>query len=75
MIAASTTQLTRTTERVTTPQRQTRSALERNFIAAASSTKPITTLVDWSQPPARGNREIHSGTSASTQNGSANTVE
>jgi len=50
-------------------QRHTKSVLERNFMAAAQLDEAHHHFVDWSHPPARGNLDIHSGTSARTQNG------
>ena len=49
--------------------------MEINFIAAATSRKPIATLTEFIQPPARGSCETSCGASASTKNGSAKTVE
>src|SRR5688500_12865196 len=57
------------------PQPQTRSTFERNFIAAAISKKPITTLTELSQPPDLGSCETSCGASARIKNGSAKTVE
>src|SRR4051794_39448649 len=57
------------------PHFQTRSTLEMNFIAAATSRKPIATFTEFIQPPARGSCEIHCGTSARIKNGRAKTVE
>src|SRR5215213_92706 len=68
-------QIASTTGRVKIPQCQTKSTFERNFIAAATSRKPIETLMEFIQPPARGSCETHCGTSASTKNGKAKTVE
>src|SRR3954447_14525955 len=64
-----------TTSRVKMPHFQTRSTLAMNFIAAATSRKPMETLTEFIQPPARGSCETHCGTSARIKNGSANTVE
>ena len=50
-------------------QSQTWSALDRNFKAAASSTKPSTALTRASQTPPLGMREIHCGKAAKTRNG------
>src|SRR5512140_246262 len=57
------------------PVRQTRSALEKNFTAAAISNKPTTTFTSRSHPPARGRAAVHRGTSARRKNGVANTIE
>src|SRR5258705_10607339 len=75
MSAATATQLARTTSRVKIPQRHTRSTFDRNFIAAATSSKPITTLTALSHPPDFGSCETSCGTSANTKNGSAKTIE
>ena len=52
-------QIARTTLRVNIPHFQTRSTLEINFIAAATSRKPIATLTEFIHPPARGSCAIH----------------
>src|SRR5665213_2703036 len=57
------------------PVLQTRSALEKNFTAAASSNNPTMTFTSRSHPPARGSDVVHLGTSASKKNGVANTTE
>ena len=50
------------------------SAVRKNFSAAASSRKPITTFTLSSQPPDFGSAFSSPGTSASTKNGAANAV-
>src|SRR5689334_14281141 len=75
MIAAIAIHEISTTVRVKTCQLQTRSALERNFIAAAISSRPIVTFVARSQAPDFGSDPTACGTMASATNGSANTVE
>src|SRR5947207_7728908 len=72
MSTATMIQLASTTGVVNTPQFQMRSVLLRNFIAAASSRKPITTLVEFSQPPLFGSFASQPGKSASSTNGNAN---
>src|SRR6185295_17146563 len=57
------------------PHFQIKSTFEINFIAAATSRKPIATFTEFIQPPARGSCEISCGANASTKNGSAKTVE
>ena len=66
---------TSTTLRVKMPHDQTRSAFDRNFIAAASSRNPITTFTRASQGPERGNWLTSCGATASTTNGSAKVAE
>src|SRR5579871_1960054 len=56
-------------------QCHTKSALERNFIAAAISRNPMTTLTEFIHPPARGNCVISCGASASKTKGIANASE
>ena len=51
---ATATHVASTTSRVKMFQPQTRSTFETNFIAAATSRKPITTFTEFSQPPDRG---------------------
>src|SRR5687767_2467600 len=68
-------QIASTTLRVKIPHFQTRSTFEMNFIAAATSRKPIATFTEFIQPPALGHCETHCGTSASIKKGRANTVE
>ena len=68
-------QIASTTLRVKIPHFQTRSTFDKNFIAAATSKKPIATLTEFIHPPARGSWAIHCGTSARTKNGKANTAE
>src|SRR5690606_16727637 len=63
-----------TTSRVKMPHFQTRSTFEMNFIAAATSRKPIETLTEFIQPPARGSCDAHCGTKARIKNGKAKTV-
>src|SRR5665647_388413 len=62
-------------QREMSPVLQTRSALDRNFAAAAISKSPTTTLTSRSHPPARGNAAVQRGTSARRKNGVANTME
>src|SRR5215469_8472861 len=69
------TQIAKTTCRVNMPQRHTRSAFERNFIAAATSRKPTKTLTEIIQPPDFGNCDRTCGARARKKNGTANTVE
>src|ERR1700744_1772787 len=57
--------------RLRIPQCSTRSALEKNFRARASSTKPRTIFTDVSQPPDLGNRFSQPGKRAKTAKGSA----
>src|SRR3954465_6256300 len=64
-----------TTSRVNIPHFHTRSTLDMNFIAAATSRNPIATFTEFIQPPARGSCDTHCGTSARTKKGRANTVE
>src|SRR5687767_5747793 len=68
-------QMASTVLRVKIPHFQTTSTFEMNFIAAATSRKPIATLTEFIHPPARGMCENHCGTSASTKNGNDKTVE
>src|SRR5688500_12238230 len=68
-------QIASTNERVKIPQFQIKSTFEINFIAAATSRKPIETLIEFIQPPARGSCATYCGTSARTKNGRAKTVE
>src|SRR5215211_1198767 len=68
-------QIDNTTSRIKMPHFHTRSTFERNFIAAATSRKPIVTLTEFIHPPARGSCEINWGSNASTKNGKAKTVE
>ena len=63
-----------TTSRVNTPQPHTRSAFDRNFIAAASSSMPIVALTATSHGPDCGSEATNRGASARATNGSANTV-
>ncbi len=70
-----TVQAPRTTVRVKTPHDHTRSAFERNFIAAAISRKPITTFTRASHGPDRGSWLTSCGAIASATNGSAKVVE
>ena len=51
------------------------SAVRKNFSAAASSKKPITTLTELSQPPLRGSFRRALGNNASRKNGAANAPE
>ncbi len=51
------------------------SMLPRNFSAAASSRKPMTTLTLLSQPPLRGSFFSRLGNRAMTKNGAANVAE
>src|SRR5215469_2960974 len=69
------TQIAKTTCRVNMPQRHTRSAFERNFIAAATSRKPTKTLTEIIQPPDFGSCDRNCGARARKKNGTANTVE
>src|SRR5215469_8492063 len=69
------THVAKTTCRVKIPQRHTRSAFERNFIAAATSRKPTMTLTEIIQSPDFGNCDRTCGASARKKNGTANTVE
>src|SRR5215472_10751827 len=69
------THVAKTTCRVKIPQCQTRSAFERNFIAAAISRNPTTTLTEIIQPPDFGSCERNCGAKARKKNGTANTVE
>src|SRR4051794_37776774 len=64
-----------TTLRVKKFHRQIRSTLEMNFMAAASSRKPIATFTEFIHPPALGSCDNSCGARASTKNGSAKTVE
>ena len=66
---------TSTTSRVKMPHDHTRSAFDRNFIAAASSRNPITTFTRASHGPERGNWLTSCGAGASTTNGSAKVAE
>src|SRR5437867_7526653 len=64
-----------TTSREKTRQFQTRSTFEMNFIAAASSRKPIVTLTEFSHPPLLGSAVRNLGTRARKKNGAAKTSE
>src|SRR5215204_351451 len=66
---------TSTTLRVTIPHDHTRSALDRNFMAAAISRNPIATLTRASHGPDRGTWLANCGAAASATNGSANVAE
>ncbi len=68
-------QIDRKSSRVSIFEPHTRSTFETNFTAAASSRKPITTLIDTIQPPAFGSDESSPGKSARKKNGSANAAE
>src|SRR5688572_14358839 len=61
--------------RVKIPHFQIISTFEINFIAAATSRKPIETLIEFIQPPARGSWETYCGIKARTKDGRAKTVE
>src|SRR5215204_2151052 len=63
---------TSTTLRVTIPHDHTRSALDRNFMAAAISRSPIATLTRASHGPDRGTWLANCGAAASATKGSAN---
>ena len=66
---------TSTTPRVKMPHDQTRSAFDRNFIAAAISRKPMTTFTRASHGPDRGSWLTSCGAIASATNGSAKVAE
>src|SRR5450631_1532409 len=53
------------------PQCSTKSALDRNFKASASSRKPNTILTEFSQPPDFGREFIHPGNKANRAKGNA----
>jgi len=57
------------------PRRQTRSALEKNLTAAASSTNPRTTFIEFIQEPDFGSLSSACGNRASSTNGKANVAE
>ena len=57
------------------PQPQTRSELLINLNAAANSKNPITTLIEFSQPPLFGNLDKYCGNSAKKKKGNAKAVE
>ena len=57
------------------PQPHTRSTFDRNFNAAASSSKPIVAFTDSSHAPERGSDATACGAHARRTNGSANTDE
>src|SRR5215469_6328610 len=69
------TQVARTTCLVKKPQFHTRSTFERNFIAAATSRKPMMTLTEIIQLPDLGSCERICGARARKKNGRAKTVE
>ncbi len=72
---AITSQIASTTARVKIPHCSTRSAFDRNFIAVANSTNPITTFTSCSHAPDRGSFATALGISASRKKGSAKTQE
>ena len=69
------TQAARKTSRERMPHPQTRSALLRNFRAAASSRNPMTTLTALSQPPLLGRALRPWGKRARKKKGSAKAAE
>src|SRR5207247_9776482 len=68
-------QIGRATSRGKTRQVQTRSTLDRNFIAAATSINPIVTFTELSQLPLLGSAVSILGSSARTKNGAAKATE
>src|SRR5881397_3473744 len=68
-------QIASTTSREKTPQFQTKSTFEMNFIAAASSRKPIVTFTEFSHPPLFGSAVRNLGISARRKKGAAKTTE
>src|SRR4051812_40792664 len=68
-------QITRKISRVTMCACTTRSALDKNFMASASSKKPSTTFTELSQPPDFGRELSQPGKAANNPNGSARASE
>ena len=67
--------INKTRERSKIPHCQTKSELLINLNAAASSKKPITTLIEFNQPPLLGSLDKYWGNKANKKNGDAKAQE